>query len=162
MIAGRRHGGLAIVLSFAAALLLTIVPLADALRPLRPDWVGLTLIYWTLMLPDRVSVGTGWLVGLLLDVLTGSLLGEHAFGLAVVAFLCVRLHQRIRVYPLWQQALTVLMLLALHQLLSLWIERTVGRPAPGWIYWLPSFTGALLWPFVQRFMRGVQRAFSVN
>ncbi len=162
MITRRRHGGLAIVLSFAAALLLTIVPLSDGLRPLRPDWVGLTLIYWSLALPERVSVGSGWLAGLFLDVLTGSLLGQHAFGLSVVAYLCVRLHQRIRLYPLWQQSLTVLMLLALHQLLSLWIERTIGRPSPGWIYWMPSVVGALLWPFVYQFLRGVRRQFSVS
>lgn len=162
MILRRHHGGFIIILSFAAAMLLTIVPLGDALRPLRPDWVGLTLIYWSLALPERISVGSGWLAGLFVDVLTGTLLGQHALGLSVVAFLCVRLHQRIRLYPVWQQSLTVLMLLALHQLISLWIDSTIGRPAPGWGYWSASLVGALLWPLLYQFLRGVRRHFSVN
>jgi len=62
----RHHGGIIIVLSFAAAMLLTIIPLPDSLRTLRPDWMALTLIFWCLVLPYRVSVGSGFLVGLLL------------------------------------------------------------------------------------------------
>ena len=57
MIRGRRHGTGVIVLTFVIALLLTVIPLPDWARYLRPDWVGLVLIYWCMALPDRV----GWL-----------------------------------------------------------------------------------------------------
>jgi rod shape-determining protein MreD len=124
MMLTRQHGGIFILLSFAVALVLTIVPLPAELRTLRPDWVGLTLIFWCLALPYRVSVGSGFMAGLLLDSLSGTLLGEHALALSLIAYLCVRLHQRIRVYPIWQQALTVMTFLLLHQLL------TVSSAAP--------------------------------
>src|SRR5210317_1092712 len=107
----RHNGGLIILLSFAVAMTLTIVPLSDSMRLLRPDLVALTLIFWCLVLPYRVSVGSGFMAGLLLDALTGTLLGEHALSLSLIAYLCVRLHQRIRAYPMWQQSLTVLVLL---------------------------------------------------
>ena len=81
----RHHGGTLILLTFAAAMLLTIIPLSDGFRALRPDWVALTLIFWCLALPDRVSVGSGFIAGLLLDVLTGTLLGQHALALSLVA-----------------------------------------------------------------------------
>ena len=109
----RHHGGMIILLTFAVAMLLTIIPLSDTLRALRPDWVALTLIFWCLALPYRVSVGSGFIAGLFLDVLTGTLLGQHALALSLIAYVCVRLHQRIRIYPIWQQALTVLLLLLL-------------------------------------------------
>ena len=75
MTLARHHGGSVIVFTFIVALVLTIVPLPDGLAQVRPDWVGLVLIYWCLALPDRVSVGYGFMLGLLTDVLTGTLLG---------------------------------------------------------------------------------------
>lgn len=158
----RHHGGIVILFSFAVAMLLTIVPLPDNLRMLRPDWVALTLIFWSLHLPDRVSVGSGFVAGLFLDVLTGTLLGQHALALSLVAFLSVRLHQRIRVYPTWQQALTVLLLLVLQQLITLWIDSTIGRPPRALSYWLPSLIGMLIWPLFQRILVAVRLNFSVQ
>jgi rod shape-determining protein MreD len=158
----RHHGGTVIILSFAAAMLLTIIPLSEGLRTLRPDWVALTLIFWCLALPYRVSVGSGFVAGLLLDVLTGALLGQHALALSLVAYVCVRLHQRIRIYPMWQQSLTVLVLLILHQLLTLWIDSIIGRPGRPFTYWLPSLIGAALWPLVFRVMTVLRINFSVQ
>ncbi len=158
----RQNGGIIILLSFAAAMILAIVPMSDNLRLLRPDWVTLTLIFWCLVLPYRVSVGSGFMTGLLLDALTGTLLGEHALSLSLIAYLSVRLHQRIRAYPMWQQSLTVLVLLILHQLLSLWINSTIGRPAPDISYWLPSLVGAILWPLIFQILTAFRINFSVQ
>jgi len=158
----RPHGGIVILTTFVLAMILTIVPLPDSVVRLRPDWVGLTLIFWCLTLPYRVSVGSGFVAGLLLDVLTGTLLGQHALALSLVAYVCVRLHARIRAYPVWQQMLTVLVLLMLHQLVVLWVDRTIGRPGQGFGYWLPSLIGMFLWPLVYRWLHSVQRAFSVQ
>lgn len=158
----RHQGGFFIVLSFAAAMLLTITPLPDSLRPFRPDWVTLTLIFWCLVLPYRVSVGSGFVAGLLLDTLSGTLLGEHALSLSLIAYLCVRLHQRIRIYPIWQQALTVMLFLVLHQLLTLWIDSVIGRPMPSLGYWLPSLIGALLWPVIYHLLTSLRINFSVQ
>jgi len=158
----RHHGGFMIVLSFLVAMLLTIMPLPDALRTLRPDWLGLTLIFWCLALPYRVSVGSGFLTGLLLDVLQGTLLGEHALSFSLIAYLCVRLHQRIRAYPMWQQALTVMVFLVLHQLLTLWIDSIIGRPMPSLSYWMPALIGALLWPSVFHLLTASRINFSVQ
>jgi rod shape-determining protein MreD len=158
----RHHGGAIILLTFAAAMLLTIIPLSDNIRALRPDWVALTLIFWCLALPYRINIGSGFIAGLLLDVLTGTLLGQHALALSIVAYICVRLHQRIRIYPMWQQALTVLLLLILHQLLTLWVDSTIGRPARPLSYWLPSLIGAALWPLLSRLMTALRVNFSVQ
>lgn len=157
----QRHGGGIIFLSLTVALLLTIVPLPEDLRLLRPDWVLLVLIYWAMALPHRVGVGIGWIMGLINDVLTGMLLGQHALAYCLVIFLTLKLHQRLRLYPLWQQAQSVLVLLALGQLLLLWINGMIGRPIHTWLYWAPSLLGALLWPVLFVLLRGLRRAFRV-
>ena len=162
MTLARHHGGIVIVITFIVALLLTIVPVPEWARYARPDWVGLVLIYWCLALPDRVGVSTGWFAGLLVDLLTGTVLGQHALSLTIVAYLTLRLHQRIRLFPILQQAFTVMVLLILHQLLALWISRIIGRPGVPWHFWAPSLLGMLLWPVVFTLLRGLRHRFRVR
>ena len=162
MILARHHGGGAIIFTFIVALLLTIMPLPEWARYLRPDWVGMVLIYWCLAVPERVGVITGWLMGLLLDLLTGALLGQHALALAVIAWVTLNFHQRIRLFPIWQQALTVLVLLILHQLLAIWVSRIIGRPGVPWYFWAPSLVGMLIWPLISGFLRQLRRTFRVT
>lgn len=158
----RHHGGGVIVFTFIIALLLTVIPLPDWALTLRPDWVGLVLIYWCMALPDRVGVTTGWFMGLMVDLLTGTLLGQHALSLTIVAYVTLNFHQRLRLVPVWQQSLTILVLLVLHQLLSLWISRIIGRPGVPWHFWAPSLLGMIIWPLVYATLRGMRRGFRVN
>lgn len=151
-----------IVLSFIAALALTVVPLPDWLAAVRPEWVVLVLIYWCMALPERVGVGVGWMAGLLLDVLRGGLLGQHALSLAVIAYLTLQLYQRLRVFPLWQQAFSVFILVLLHLMLQLWIKGISGQPAGAWGWLLPAFSSMLLWPIVFLLLRNLRRRFAVS
>ncbi len=162
MAMARHHGGWIILASVVAALMLTIVVLPAWVAPFRPEWTAMVLIYWCLALPHRVSVGYAWLAGLCVDVLRGALLGQHALGFAVAAYLAVKLHQRIRVFPLWQQALSVMVLVALEQLLVLWVQGMIGQAHQGWDYWLPSLASGLLWPWVFLFLRRLRRHFRVS
>lgn len=157
-----RHGYGIIVVSLAFALLLAVIPLPDAVVLARPEFVTLFLIYWCIALPERVGVGTAWLLGLVLDVLLGALFGQHALALTIVAFLATRLHLRIRVYPLWQQALSILVLVTIYQLVMLWTSGIIGKPATSWTYWLPSLASMLTWPVLFIMLNGVQRGFDVS
>lgn len=82
MILTPQRGGLVILLSFILAFLLTVLPLPDWARFYRPQWSTLVLIYWTLASPYRVGVGIGWATGIVIDVITGTLLGQHALALS--------------------------------------------------------------------------------
>ena len=158
----RHHGGATLLLTFIGALMLQMLPLPEWAQALRPDWVALVLIYWCIALPDRVGVGIGWLAGLMLDVAHGALLGQNALALAVVAYLAIRLHQRIRVFPLWQQAVSALLLVTLHLMLVLWLKGATGQSAETWAYWLPALTSMLLWPPTFLILRGLRRAYRVR
>ena len=158
----RHQGGKVILVTFIVALMLTIIPLPDAIEAARPEWVALVLIYWCMAVPQRIGVGFGWLSGLLLDVLKGSLLGQHALALAVVAYLTLKFHQRLRVFPLWQQALIIMVILMLLNLLILWFDGIIGLPAKNWQYWLTPFTGMLFWPAIFIVLRELRRAFKVR
>jgi rod shape-determining protein MreD len=143
--------------TFAAALILASMPFPTWAEPFRPDWVGLVLIYWCLAVPERVSVGTGWLLGFIQDVLYGSLLGCNALAKSLVAFIAVRMHLQIRMFPPWQQAVSVFGLMLANQLLVLWIRGAIGQAPETFSYWTPSVVGGLLWPWLFVILRDVRR-----
>ncbi len=64
----------------------------------------------------------------------------------MLAFLALVVHRRIHWFPLWQQALHLLLLLLLTQLLMLTIRLATGAGFPGWTYFAASFVCAALWP----------------
>lgn len=155
-------GGGIIVLSFVAAMLLTIMPLPGWTALLRPEWAALVLIYWCMALPTRIGVGVGWTVGLLMDVLRAALLGQHALTFAIIAYITLQLYQRIRLFPVWQQAFSILVLILLHQMLQLWIKGISGQPPQSWTYWLPALSSMLIWPILFVGLRGLRRHFRVS
>lgn len=155
-------GGVIIFFTFVVAMMIMIMPLPEWAKSYRPDVMVMVLIYWCLALPERVGVGVGWIAGLMLDVGYGSLLGQHALAMAIVAWLTLNLHQRMRVFPPWQQAISVLILVGLNQMLVLWVKGMTGLSPHTWIYWMPSITSMLLWPWLFLVLRGIRRNFKVN
>ncbi|MCG6862580.1 MAG: rod shape-determining protein MreD [Chromatiaceae bacterium] len=156
-----RSGTHVILITLGIALILTILPMPAWAEDFRPQWVAMTLIYWALALPTRVGVFWAWGAGLVLDVTSGTVLGQHALSLSVPVYLAVELHARIRVFPLPQQAVSVWVLLLVERLLALWVIGATGQPTPTLFYWIPTFVGMLLWPWVFILLRDVRRRFAV-
>lgn len=151
-----------VIPTLMVALMLTMWPLPDWLEYARPEWVVLVMIYWTLAMPEQVGVTVAWFVGLFLDVSQGAILGQHALGMVVVIFVIHTQYQRIRVFSLAQQALVILLLLLIKQILVLWVSGIVGTaPNIGW-YFLPALTGAIIWPWLFIVLRDLRRRFTVS
>jgi rod shape-determining protein MreD len=135
-----------------AATALVVLPLPDGFTPFRPPWATLALIYWIMMWPRLFGLGTAFVIGLIIDILSGSLLGQHAMALSVVAYLTIRFHLQIRIFPLWQLTTTVFALLAIEAFILFWIDGIAGNPAVGYARWTQALTGAILWPVVMAVM----------
>jgi rod shape-determining protein MreD len=152
---------LVVALSVLVAFMLAALPMPAWADSWRPAWVPMVLIYWCMALPGRVGVLTAWWIGLLLDVLNGTLLGQHAFGLAAVAYLAVLYHQRVRVFPLFQQALVVGTVVFLYLLVMLGIYNGFGSVKYGFGYLLGAISSAVLWPWVFIILRDLRRKANV-
>lgn len=134
--------------SIALAVLLSLVALPDVLRPLKPFWLALVVIYWTLEAPERMGIGLAFVLGLVADLLAGSLIGEQAVRLAIMAFIVLRLRSRMRFFPMLQQSLAVLALLVNDRVVQLAIRTFSGDPPPPLTFWLAPLAGMLLWPWL--------------
>ena len=151
-----------ILLTFLSASVLAVLPMPQWLLWARPEWVALTLIYWTIALPHRVGMVTALLLGVGLDVLEGAVLGQNAFALVVLALLSLSLYQRLRVYSLAQQAGVVFVLIGVNQLVCQWVQNLEGVGARSLFFLLPAFSSALLWPVVLLTLRGLRRHYRVH
>lgn len=140
---------------------LKIMPLPDYLSRLNPDWVLLTLIYWTLAVPERMGVFNAWLVGIVVDVLTGRLLGQQALIYALASFTSLKFHRRLRQYPLPQQSLFIFCNLLFAQIMVFWIENINSLTEFTMTFWMPVITGTLLWPLIYLSLRFI-RIFGQN
>jgi len=135
-------------LTVLAAIMLTIAPMPDALVPWLPYWVALVMIYWQLETGYLNALGQAFAIGIVLDLVTGTLLGQHALGLVIINFLVARFRNRLRFFPPWQQALAVAGLLFNDRIVQLWVIGLLERGWPDWSWWLPPITGLLLWPWM--------------
>lgn len=137
-----------VIASLLGSYVLAVLPLPDEAEFLRPFWTALVLIYWSLETPGELGIGTGWLAGLGLDLVTGGLLGEHALRLTILTYIVARTRRRLRFFPFWQQALAVLALLINDRIVTLWIQGVMNYPWPPWTFWLAPLVGTLVWPVV--------------
>ena len=132
-------------LSLLAALLLALLPMPVALQPLRPYWLALVLAYWVMEDPDRVGLGFAFLIGLVADLVIGSLLGEQALRLVVITFILQRFRARLRFFPMLQQTLAIGALLLNDRIVTAAIRLTLGEPVASSSAWLSPLLGMLLW-----------------
>ena len=132
-----------IATSLFIALLLNFLPTSH--WPWMPDWVALVLVFWSVREPRRVGMGAGFLLGLVMDVADASLLGQHALAYVLAAYFASSLSRRILWFPLGQQALHVLPLLIMVQVVQFGVRAVPGIELPGLGYFIGPFVGTALW-----------------
>lgn len=141
----RPHKAWLLPVSLLAALLLGLLPLPDWLQPVRPYWLALVLVYWIIEAPDRIGLGFAFLLGVLADLVFGTLLGEQALRLTVMAFIVQRFRAQLRFFPLSQQALAVAGLLLNDRVVTAAVHLALGEPQLPSSFWWAPLTGMLLW-----------------
>lgn len=97
--------------SLALAFLVMLLPMPEWLAALRPFVLAQVMVYWVLETPQRMGLGRVFAIGLLLDLATFSLLGEHPLRLLLIAAVVHALRNQFRFYPVWQQSLFLLAIL---------------------------------------------------
>jgi rod shape-determining protein MreD len=140
-------------ISFFFAFVLTVLPLPLAVSAWRPEWSALLLVFWTIHSRERVGIVVAWCLGVFMDVLEGTTFGVNAIAFAVVSYLILSMHQRIKMFPLMQQSVIVFMLIGINLMVVHLINNLTAFPVTGFSYLKPALTSALLWPFIYSVMQ---------
>ncbi|ORU90303.1 MAG: hypothetical protein A6F71_04905 [Cycloclasticus sp. symbiont of Poecilosclerida sp. M] len=154
--------GLLITFTLALSMGLDIFSWPDAIVKIMPNWTQLTFLYWCIALPNKVNAGTGWLTGLLVDVLTGSLLGHNALLFSLIALFGNKLYPQIRNYSTWQQAGFIFLLLLTLQLINFWIRTSFSQVELSYLFWLSTLVSALCWPTFFSTLRYFRRQYRIK
>lgn len=135
-----------IVVTVIIAVLLTVIPLPENVRNFWPDWISLLVIYWVLVLPSHFGVAFGWMNGLLEDVVSFTLLGEHAIAKALLGTVVAIGHTKMRLFNILQMMLVVLLLESLNIGITSLVNLLARDTPVNILLWQPALTTALAWP----------------
>jgi len=145
-----------LLLTAVVALVLSVLPLPSWLDAVRPAFLVITVLYWSIAAPWVGGIGLGFFSGVALDVFRGAVLGQHALALTAITYVAVREHQKIRLKPSFQQALIMLGALVAYEFILFAIDGWTGHPMTSPLRWLHALTGALIWPFATAVLERVR------
>src|ERR1700754_3536277 len=133
------------LLTALLALILTVLPLPATLALVRPMFLVLTVLYWSIASPRAGGIGLGFFAGLMLDVFQSPVLGEHALALSIITYVAVREHQKIRTKPAFQQSLIVFAFLLSYETILFIIDGWTHHPIASPLRWIRTASGAIFW-----------------
>jgi rod shape-determining protein MreD len=135
----------AMLLTALLALILTVLPLPTWMNIVRPAFLVLTVLYWSIAAPRAGGIALGFFAGIMLDVFQGPLLGEHALALCIITYVAVREHQKIRSKPAFQQSLIVFAFLLAYESILFALDGWTGHPITNPLRWTHTVSGAIFW-----------------
>lgn len=144
------------------AMMLTILPLPAWAIWLQPSWMFMVLLFWMMTIPHRAGIGTAFISGFLLDLLTGTMAGQHALLFTIIAYFCIRFQSSIHSLPSWQQTILVLILMVIYLVLQYWIMVMANVSSTTAKYWLPILSTTFLWPWVRFLLKDYCHRFNLG
>jgi rod shape-determining protein MreD len=144
-----------IAFSLIAAFLMNLLPWGS--WGWVPDFVAMTLVFWSIYQPRKVGIGIAFVMGLVMDVHSASLLGENALAYTLLSYFAITIHRRVLWFRPSVQALHVLPLLLVMQVVQVLIQLAVSGKTPSLLYFVQSFVAMLVWPLVCWLLLAPQR-----
>ena len=142
----------AILTSLFVALILSLIPLPEPFATWRPEWVVLAVIHWGILFPKTSSYIVVFITGLLIDALSGTVLGQHSLGLVVVLYITLSLNRRLSAKTLMQQVVIILLALASYLFINYWMLNISHNKPKDWYYWASLLSSIVAWPIVHRLL----------
>lgn len=141
-----------IYISFLAMMLIDFIPLPGSLFYWLPEFTAMMLYYWLINRPQSVDIGTAFVLGVLVDIGTASLLGQHALAYIFSSYVIIRARRQIILYNYGAQAILVGVALMVNESILAGVRWRFEYQFAGWLLFLSPFIGALLWPLLNKVM----------
>jgi rod shape-determining protein MreD len=135
------------------AVLLEQMPWTGWALALRPDFVLVGVLFWSLHQPARIGFTTAFFLGLVADFQDGVVFGQHAIAYAVGVYLILFLRLRLLQFDPYRQAAQLFPILLTVQLTVLLVGWLAVNPPASLAMLLPVVSGTVLWYLVAGFLR---------
>lgn len=130
-------------------LILSILPTPEILTAFRPPWVCMLILYLQCFLPRYFNLVLVMVLGLCLDVLLSTIMGEHAFALLCFSWIANTKARRFQFFSIFQQMAFIGFYCFLYESVLLSIDVLSGFH---YILWKPFSTALLaiiFWPWIR-------------
>ena len=140
---------LKLLIAFVVTLALSILPMPALVSAFRPPWVLLLVLYIEYYLPGKFHVTTLLLLGLVLDVLLSTVIGEHSFALLLVTWIASTKSRRFQFFSIMQQIILVGLFCFLYQFTIALIDALLDLNYSLSTPFMSALLSMLIWPCIR-------------
>lgn len=134
---------------FIIALGLSILPIPGLISAFRPPWILLLVLYIEYFLPGKFKLIGLVIIGLVLDVLLSTVMGEHAFALLLVTWIASTKTRRFQFFSMMQQIFLIGFFCLIYQLTISLIDALLGFNYSPISPIISAALGMFFWPWIR-------------
>jgi rod shape-determining protein MreD len=134
---------------FVGALILSILPMPEMFSAFRPPWILLLVLYIEYFLPGNFNLTALLIVGLLLDVMLSTVIGEHSFALLLVTWIASKKSRRFQFFSMIQQILFIGFFCLSYQAVISFIDALLGFNYSLTMPFASALSGMFIWPWIR-------------
>ena len=141
--------GIYLSCSIAIACIFQYMPMSQSLIVLKPNFLLLNTLGWIIFVPKRFGVGFSAIMGLIYDLISGSLLGINIISFTLVSAVPVYLIGWLSYFSLKQRCLFILVTIVFFETLSSFLYFFFDIPTNLLQIFFVSITSVCVWPIFE-------------
>ena len=134
------------------ALIFGAISLPSILTIVSPFWMLIFFIYWIIYTDTKALYLFALILGLLTDILQGSILGQNTLALLISCAFILNVKKSFYVSNLTTQQVYVFFASLIYLIALILTQLTIQGFDFSWLIILSPFTSAIIWPLVRLFL----------
>ena len=134
------------------ALIFGAISLPYILEIISPFWMLIFFIYWIIYSDTKALYLFAFILGLLTDILQGSILGQNALALLISSAFIFNVKKSFYVSNLTTQQVYVFFASLIYLIALILTQLAIQGFDFNWLIILSPFTNAIIWPLVRLFL----------
>jgi len=134
------------------ALIIGVISLPSVLKIVSPFWMLIFFIYWIIYSDTKALYLFALILGLLTDILQGSILGQNALALLISSAFILNVKKSFYVSNLTTQQVYVFFASLIYLIALILTHLAIQGFDLSWLIILSPLTGSMIWPLVRLFL----------
>ena len=131
------------------ALIVGAISLPSVLEIVSPFWMLVFFIYWIIYTDSKALYFYALILGLLTDMLQGSILGQNALALLFSSAFIFNVKKSFYVSNLTTQQVYIFIASIIYLIVLILTHIAIQGFDFSWLILLSAFTGSIIWPLVR-------------
>ena len=134
------------------ALIIGAISLPSVLEIVSPFWMLIFFIYWIIYTDTKALYLFALIIGLLTDILQGSILGQNALALLISSAFIFNVKKSFYVSNLTTQQVYIFIASLIYLIALILTHIAIQGFDFSWLILFSPFTGSIIWPAVRLFL----------